>query len=258
MDLPTGGPAADPSVRAVAALADELRRQIYSFVRDARAPVTREQAAAAVRISRKLAAFHLDKLVDVGLLRARYGQADGVRRVGRAPKVYEPTGLDVRVSIPARRYDALAGILIDAVLGGTVGGDARQAALRAAHRHGEEAGGRAREEARPGRLGPERALTIAEGALRRHGYEPAREAPGCMRLSSCPFHPLAAQAPELVCGINHAYLDGFLTGLRASAVEAALEPGAGECCVELRTRRTPGPGPARRGGAVRGDLSGGC
>jgi predicted ArsR family transcriptional regulator len=61
--------ARDPAIRAVAALDDELRRGMYAFIRKARRPVTREEAAASVGISRKLAAFHLDKLVEVGLLR---------------------------------------------------------------------------------------------------------------------------------------------------------------------------------------------
>ena len=70
--------------------------------------------------------------------------------------------------------------------------------------------------------------------LDRHGFEPAREAPDRLRLRNCPFHPLAAQAPDLVCGMNHAFLTGYLQGLRAPAVEAVLAPRPGECCVELR------------------------
>jgi predicted ArsR family transcriptional regulator len=57
-------------------------------------------------------------------------------------------------------------------------------------------------------------------------------------LRNCPFHPFAAKAPDLVCGINHAFLDGFLAGLRASSVQAVLEPRAGECCVRLREHPT--------------------
>ncbi|MCP9979587.1 helix-turn-helix domain-containing protein [Actinomadura madurae] len=103
-------------LEAAAILSDDLRRGMYAFIRAAQAPVTRDEAAASVGISRKLAAFHLDKLVDAGLLRARYG-SPGVRRVGRAPKVYEPSGLDVRVSIPQREHGLLASILLDAVRG---------------------------------------------------------------------------------------------------------------------------------------------
>jgi predicted ArsR family transcriptional regulator len=71
--------------------------------------------------------------------------------------------------------------------------------------------------------------------LTRHGFEPVRQAPGCVRLHSCPFHPLAATARQLVCGINQRFLTGVLDGLgAASSVSAVLEPGTGPCCVELR------------------------
>ena len=60
-------PAIAPAIRAVAALDDEFRRGMYAFIRKARRPVTREEAAASVGISRKLAAFHLDKLVEADL-----------------------------------------------------------------------------------------------------------------------------------------------------------------------------------------------
>ena len=70
--------------------------------------------------------------------------------------------------------------------------------------------------------------------MKRHGYEPERVSPLCVALRNCPFHPLARQEPDLVCGLNHAFLTGFLDGLDAPTVEAVLTPRAGECCVELR------------------------
>jgi predicted ArsR family transcriptional regulator len=225
-----GGP-----IRAVAALADDLRQGMYAYVRRVRRPVTRDEAAGAVGISRKLAAFHLDKLVDAGLLRARYEAGSGVRKVGRAPKVYEPTDSDIRVSIPDRRYEVLAELLLDAVLATSKGQDVREAVIRVARTRGEQLGASERAERRPGRLGAERALTLAEGMLARHGFEPTRESSTCVRLHNCPFHPLAARAPELVCGLNHAYLMGMLSGLEARGVGAVLEPRPGECCVELRS-----------------------
>jgi predicted ArsR family transcriptional regulator len=228
--------AAVPAIRAVAALEDDLRRGMYAFCRRARRPVTRDEAAAEVGISRKLAAFHLDKLVDAGLLRAQYEPVDGIRKVGRTPKVYEPTDEPICVAIPVRQHDLLADVLIDAVL--TEGPDesASDATLRVAHRRGSELGAQERQNSRPGRLGAERALTLAEAALARHGFEPHRAAPTRVRLRNCPFRPLTSKAPGLVCGINHALLAGFLDGLGAPTVQALLMPGTGECCVQLTTR----------------------
>jgi predicted ArsR family transcriptional regulator len=228
------GRSAESSIRAVAVLDDELRRGMYIFIRQTRRPVTRDEAAASVGISRKLAAFHLDKLVEAGVLCARFQAVGAIRKVGRTPKVYEPAEADIRVSIPQRQHDVLAAILLDAVLAEGETESARDAAVRVARERGQEIGALEREQARPGRLGAERALTLASGILERCGFEPAREAPTCVRLRNCPFHPLAARAPDLVCGINHAFLGGLLSGLEAHAVQAALEPRPGECCVELR------------------------
>src|SRR5689334_25431421 len=105
------------AIKAVAALDDELRHGMFSFIRGVRRPVSRDEAAASVGISRKLAAFHLDKLVEAGVLQARYESAGGVRKVGRRPKVYEPVADDLQVTIPQRQHDVLARVLVDAVLG---------------------------------------------------------------------------------------------------------------------------------------------
>ncbi|MFE3059804.1 helix-turn-helix transcriptional regulator [Nocardia sp. NPDC059239] len=222
------------AIGAVAVLDDDLRRGMYWYIRRARRPVTRDEAAAEVGISRKLAAFHLDKLVDAGLLRARYEAVGAPRRVGRTPKVYEPAETDVRVSIPERRYEVLAEILMGAVLAEGADETARDVAVRVATERGTALGAAERDLRKPGRLGPERALTLLQALLSDQGFEPGRPTPSCVRLHNCPFHPLAASAPELVCTLNHAYLSGILDGLGANTVEAVLAPAPGECCVELR------------------------
>jgi predicted ArsR family transcriptional regulator len=225
----------DPTaLSAAAVLADEHRRRMYAFIRRSGRPVTRDEAAAAVGISRKLAAFHLDKLVAAGLLQASYVRPAGLRRAGRTPKAYVPADVEVQVSIPQREHVVLAGILVDAVASETSAEDARRAALRVAARHGSELGAAERARLRPGRLGAERALTLACGMLERYGFEPVRSEPTRVWLRNCPFQPLAAHAPDLVCGINQAYLAGFFDGLGASTVTAVLARRAGRCCVELR------------------------
>ena len=45
----------------LAALDDPVRRTLYRFARQQGRPVTREETAAEAGISRKLAAFHLDR-----------------------------------------------------------------------------------------------------------------------------------------------------------------------------------------------------
>lgn len=233
---PTPTPTPTPAVAAVAALHDESRRRLYEFIRGQRRPVTREEAGDALGISRKLAAFHLDKLVAVGLLRTWVGQDTAERKVGRRPKVYEPSGVDVRVAVPDRRHDLLAHILVEAVVSGSADATSRSAAIRVAHEYGVAIGAAERREVRPGRLGGERALSLAELLLQRYGFEPCRETPLAVRLRNCPFHPVVERSPELVCAINHAFVTGLLDGLEARSAQATLAPRGGECCVELHSR----------------------
>jgi predicted ArsR family transcriptional regulator len=230
-----GGTRGEPGapLATLAVLGERTRWRLYAYARAARRPVTREEAAASAGISRKLAAFHLDKLVAAGLLQASYSAPPGPRRVGRTPKTYRPADTGVEVSIPARRHDLLAGILLDAVLAAGTGTGARSAALAAAQAAGHALGAGERERRRPGQLGAERALTIAGQLLAEDGFEPDRAAPADLRLRNCPFQPLAGRNPELVCAISHAYVAGLLAGLGATTAAAVPDPQPGFCCVRL-------------------------
>lgn len=214
---------------------------MYAFIRGMHRPVTREEAATATGISRRLAAFHLDKLVDVGLLQVHTRPAQRVRRVGRRPKVYEPTDPGISVTIPTIRHDVLAEMLLDAMVQEPNRESVRQAALRTADQRGMGLGDSAYREGRPGRRGAERALTAAAGILDGLGFDPVRVSADCLRLANCPFRPFAAKDPGLVCGMNHAFLSGLLRGLRVTSVSAYLRPEAGGCCVELRAGQGAAP-----------------
>ena len=219
---------------SVGVLGDESRWRLFSFVRRARRAVTREEAAESVGISRKLAAFHLDKMVAAGLLRARYEASGEVPKVGRRPKVYETVEADIAVSIPGRQYQLLADLLLEAVLSEGRGESAGDAANRAARDRGREVGAQ--------RSGPDSGgeetdrLRQCTVLLEEYGYEPVVADDG-VRLRNCPFHPLAAKATELVCGMNQAFLAGYLEGLRVEEVHALLDPVPGECCVRLAAAR---------------------
>jgi predicted ArsR family transcriptional regulator len=235
-----GMPASPPSgeLAVVALLADPLRGRLYRLVRRQH-PLSRDQAAGAVGISRGLAAFHLDKLVEGGLLRARYQAPPGrPPRVGRLPKVYEPSDLQVGITIPERRYDLVGEILLDAIAEATADEQPLAAATRIAMARGAELGAGFRQARGLGRLGPERALTVATEALEAHGYEPHRLDQCTVELRNCPFHTLARRAPEVICAINRSLLEGLLRGFGDQRVEAVLAPRPDACCVELRAPRS--------------------
>lgn len=222
------------AVRAVSALEDPTRRRLFEFVRTSSRPVTREAAAETLGLSRKLAAFHLDKLVDVGVLVAVHDPIARSRTPGRPPKTYRPSGQAIRLSIPARRPETLAGLLLTAITAARKDESTSEAALRVAYEAGRTLGSTVRTESKLGRLGPERTLGVAAAMLTECGFEPTRES-GCVTLRNCPYAPMSTQATELVCGMNHRHLSGVLDGMQApKSVSAVLAPHAGRCCVELR------------------------
>jgi predicted ArsR family transcriptional regulator len=71
------------------------------------------------------------------------------------------------------------------------------------------------------------------GALARHGYEPRRDDAGTIRLRNCPFHQLAEQHREIVCGMNLGLIEGLIEGLRVQEARPALDPSPGHCCVAI-------------------------
>lgn len=58
--------------------------------------------------------------------------------------------------------------------------------------------------------------------LERQGFEPFEDGDS-IRLRNCPFHRLARQHTELICGMNLSMLSGALTAIEAG-YEARLDP----------------------------------
>lgn len=224
------------ALRPIAALDDELRRRIYLYVRGKGRPVTREEVAAQAGISRRLAAFHLDKLLDRGLLVAHYARPPGRSGpgAGRSSKMYEPSDLELEVSIPERRYDLVGELLVDALQSEMPDESGHEAAIRVARSRGVELGREIREAKGLRRPGPERTLAVTRDMLERYGFEPYGGRVGEIALRNCPFHSLAQRARELVCSMNQSFIDGLMRGLGNDTVEAVLTCKPGDCCVTVR------------------------
>ena len=69
--------------------------------------------------------------------------------------------------------------------------------------------------------------------LSEQGFEPDEHEDGTIELSNCPFHALAEQQTELICGMNHCLIDTALTELDAGDLQARLQPDPNACCVRL-------------------------
>ncbi|WP_084958351.1 helix-turn-helix transcriptional regulator [Thermoactinospora rubra] len=200
---------------ALASLHDPVRRSLYELV-SAAGEIGRAQAAEAVGISRTLAAFHLDRLVEAGLLESGFkSPARKGPGSGRPAKVYRRAKAERVVSLPPRDYGELAAVLAEVVE--ALGADER--AEEAARRAGE-------------RLGRRRRGEPVTDVLRARGYEPYAEGES-VRLRNCPFHALAERHPVLVCSMNLALCRGLLEGLGQDPEAAVMDPRPGECCVAL-------------------------
>jgi predicted ArsR family transcriptional regulator len=220
-------------VDAIAALGEPTRRRLYEVVARAGASVSRDQAAAAAGTTRALAAFHLDKLVEAGLLAVEYRRVSGRSGpgAGRPAKLYRRAAEEVAVSLPPRSYD-LGGALLADALAATRSTAARAALARTARERGRALGGTT-----PLRAGASRKARrdAVLAALTAQGYEPVVLGDE-IRLRNCPFHALAERQRTLVCGMNLSLLEGLLEGLAAADYEARLAPEPGWCCVAFRRR----------------------
>jgi predicted ArsR family transcriptional regulator len=229
----------DAQVAGIAALGEPIRRDLYRYVVAQSDSVSRDQAAAGLGVARHVAKFHLDKLVDDGLLEAEFARPPGRSGpgAGRPAKRYRRSARELAVSLPERHYE-LAGRLFaravtDSERDRVPVGDALREAARDA---GRALGERARQQAGP-RASAADVLASTTEVLVDCGYEPRADDEG-MTLVNCPFHMLAQEYTDLVCGMNLDLMHGLADALDAQAFEPCLDPAPGRCCVRLRTAPT--------------------
>ncbi|MEU8033109.1 helix-turn-helix domain-containing protein [Streptomyces sp. NPDC049099] len=222
-------------IEAIAALQDPVRRRLYEYVVAQGREVGRNEAAEAAGVARTLAAHHLDKLADVGLLESGSRRLTGRSGpgAGRPAKVYTRARAERTVSLPARDYRTAAELLAEA---------AEEAGLDA----GLCAAARRRGEALRGSAAPCGGLEEAIELLAARGYEPHMEgaegaqgaagaAAHVVRMRNCPFHAVAERFPPLVCGMNLALLEGLLG--TDGPVRARMDARPGECCVVVEASK---------------------
>ena len=245
LDSTNGNQSLEDRLGALAVLAEPLRRRLYFLVADSAAPVSRDDAARMAGIARPLAAFHLDRLVEAGLLVADFQRPPGRTGpgAGRPAKRYRRSALDLAVSVPERRYGLAAelfaaGLDRDRPSGGT---DAVDAAARG---HGSTLGRMARRKAGP-RPARRALVSAAVETLAGEGFEPSvvaasRSEPAHLELRNCPFDALAKHHRDLTCGMNYAMLAGFVDELGLAGTTARLDPEPNRCCVVVELPRDVG------------------
>lgn len=228
----------DQQVDRLASLGEPIRRALYRYVISQSDPVGREQAAAAVGAAPHVAKFHLDKLEADGLLDSEYSRPPGRGGpgAGRPAKRYRRSMRELSVSLPERRYDLAGRVMAQAIATATqtripVEDALHEAAAVEGRRLGDHVNarlGRGRSTAACGR-----AIT---GVLADYGYEPRGD--DVITLANCPFHALAKEHTDLVCGMNLDLLNGMLEACDSGGMQARLDPSPDRCCVTLDRCRT--------------------
>ncbi|MEW2359921.1 helix-turn-helix domain-containing protein [Spirillospora sp. NPDC029432] len=204
-------------IEAIAVLQDPLRRRLYAYVGAQDHEVSRNEAAEAAGVQRTLAAFHLDRLVEAGLLETVSRRLTGRSGpgAGRPAKLYRRAPGERGVSLPPRDYRTAAELLAETAEAAGLDEELRAAARRQ---------GRALRGGAP----PCGGLDDVARLLERRGYEPHRDGE-VLRMRNCPFDALSERFPPLVCGMNLALLEGLLEG--AEGVRVRIDARPGWCCT---------------------------
>ena len=215
---------------SIGSLADETRRALYEYVAGQTEPVSRDAAAEAVGIAAHMARFHLDKLVEAGLLETEFRRLSGRTGpgAGRPSKLYLRASGTISVSLPERRYDLVGHLLAGAIERAAEGADLDRAVADVAHDEGLQIAASA-----PRPAEPADDLDRVSAVLAAQGFEPHEE-DGALMLANCPFDSLARDHTALVCSANLALIGGILEGMDCTHLQAHGEPHVGQCCVAIR------------------------
>ncbi len=200
-------------------LAATSRVHLLDVLRASDRPLDARELAAASRLHVSTVRFHLDVLVEAGLVLSR--PAPGGTR-GRPRLLYTPASAGGVATAADTGYQLLAAVL--AGHWAQAPGEGVQRAERAG-RVWAGAQGLTRQ--------PLAGLSVAEAAVRVSGlfagigFDPELRADGetlQIRLHACPFRSVAEAHPEVVCSLHLGLLRGALDELGAPPATTRLQP----------------------------------
>jgi predicted ArsR family transcriptional regulator len=233
-------------VGVLASLAEPTRRALYLYVRAQGSAASRDEAAAGVGVPRHKAKFHLDKLVEDGLLEVEFARRTGRQGpgAGRPAKLYRRATRELAVTLPERHYELAGQLMARGIAEARDKGIPVTEALdHAAREQGRALASQALRQAGDSPSGAA-LLAAARGVLDDEGYETQLTGPdgdpAGLALANCPFHALAVRHTAVVCGMNLAIMEGLLAGLPQLILTAVLEPAEGRCCVHLAAQHHNG------------------
>jgi predicted ArsR family transcriptional regulator len=222
----------------------ESRSRVLDVLRGADAPFGVRELAGRVGLHPNTARFHLDGLVEAGLVE-RATEAGG--QPGRPRTLYYAR--PVAAAAGQRSYRLLAEILT------TLVAEHLPRPSHAATEVGRTWGGYLIERPAPfERLDPDAAVERLVGVLAEIGFDPEVEKPAQraqparvragvrLRLRHCPFREVAERHRDVVCSLHLGLMQGALAQLRTPLTADRLDPFVGPnlCIAQVSP-------PARRG-----------
>lgn len=227
-----------------AALADPTRYGIYqAVVRAAGEALTVAEVSGQFNLHPNVARMHLQKLVDVGLVRADIRKSKGG---GRPARTYHLSNQAAELQFPPRDYRSLAAMALQAI--SSPSQDPMGALELAGAALGREEGlrGLRRDDLDPTRATLDEVLESLRVTCERLGLFPRIESHENGRvdfeIKNCVYRELSAQFPGLVCRLHAAVLRGmldeYLLGMELEAKPASSSD-ANACSFMVRISPRP-------------------
>lgn len=217
------------------AVLGESRSRVLTVLQDAGRPIGVSDVAELVSLHPNTARFHLDGLVESGLVERAAEDRD---RPGRPRTLYTARPDAARTG--RRSYRLLAEILTSFVAAQTP--QPGKAALQAGLAWGRYLA----EPTRPfRRMDPTEATSRLVGTLDDIGFDPEAVTVGRKRqilLHHCPFRETAQDHSDVVCSIHLGLMQGVLAGIDAPLDVQRLDPFVEPslCVAHLTPRGQPG------------------
>jgi predicted ArsR family transcriptional regulator len=232
----------DPLAR-VAGLTQPIRRTLYRLVVAEPGGVSAPRAAEATGLRRSTASYHLDKLVEHGLVTVRYERLTGRQGpgAGRPAKIYETGVRAVEISVPPRDYQSVGELMAAAIEQDPA--TSFEPLLHLASEHGRQLW-RQHTSTEP----TEATWSAVAAVLRGCGYEPAEERRE-LELRNGPYDALARAHREIICPMNLAIVRGVLDEAAMTDRAAVLSVDASRCCVLITAAPQDAANDARDGDA---------
>jgi predicted ArsR family transcriptional regulator len=182
----------------------------------------------------RLAAFHLDRMAEAGLLDVEYRRLSGRAGpgAGRPAKVYSVSSRSFSVEVPQTRYALAASMMATALTEGGPRANDTKSLQEVATAVGESLGDEIRRQARTKGARQE----AVQGKLKQLGYEPQVQESGEWKMRNCIFSDLSLSHREVVCPMNAALVTGMLNAAHLSSLHVESGKTRPGCCVRVTSQ----------------------